>query len=242
MKKIGKLLGVLAALALCLMGSAALAEEHSHTNWTGINTLPTEAGNYYLTGNVLISEKWIVPDGTVILCLNGHTIRASGSFDSIQINNGATLNVYDENDSGKIYRSGSYSYNIVNIRGGTFNLHGGCISESRKKGVYMTSGSITMSGGKITGNSGRGIHMVDGSFIMSGGEISSNNDGGVFQEGGSFTMSGGLITGNSTDNNGGGVFIKVGSFTMSGGTISDNQAKGRYVRGAECILAAVPLL
>jgi hypothetical protein len=42
--------------------------------WTSTTGLPTEAGNYYLTGNVTLTKTWTVP-GTVKLCLNGYGIQ-----------------------------------------------------------------------------------------------------------------------------------------------------------------------
>lgn len=63
--------------------NAVPAEKHEHngvtfTAWDKTNSLPTAAGNYYLTENVTLTDTWNVPSGETILCLNGKTIRLSG--------------------------------------------------------------------------------------------------------------------------------------------------------------------
>lgn len=52
------------------------AEKHEHDGvtyipWTKTDSLPTDAGNYYLTENVTLSYGRTVPEGMTSLCLNG---------------------------------------------------------------------------------------------------------------------------------------------------------------------------
>lgn len=88
---------------------SASAEEHKHndvifTAWTKTDSLPTDAGNYYLTENVTLSDPWHLPGGgeTTTLCLNGKTIRTSGTGCVIFIGFANRLNLYDCRDAGKI--------------------------------------------------------------------------------------------------------------------------------------------
>jgi hypothetical protein len=104
-------------------------------------------------------------------------------------------------------------------------------------GGVRNSGTFEMHGGKITNNQGSGV-TTGRSFIMSGGEITNNKatgqgrfseGGGVNVNTGTFSMTGGKISGN-TATYGGGVNVYSQapsgsfSFSMSGGTITDNEA------------------
>ena len=190
------------------------AGEHKHndvtfTAWTATDSLPTAAGNYYLTDNVTLTGTWTVPNGTTNLCLNGKTISASGTdkYRVIKIPESGTLNLYDCQNAG-------------NITGG------------KTSGVW-NEGTFCMYGGKINGNNatyGGGV-WSSGTFWMYGGEISGNSasyfGGGVYIGGGIFRMCGGKISGNTNDE-GGGVSIHYdGTFTVGGGAvISGNTYNG----------------
>ena len=66
------------------------------TDWVGVDTLTAgmEAGHYYLTKNVTIDSTWQPQSGTV-LCLNGNSITATGSFDAITIGKDVTFTLCD---------------------------------------------------------------------------------------------------------------------------------------------------
>jgi uncharacterized protein (TIGR02145 family) len=124
--------------------------------------------------------------------------------------------------------------NMVDVKGGKFEMYDGATITSNYGGVYMESGSFYMSGGIISGNGrstdffGGGVDVRNGTFTMSGGTISGNTafqGGGVYLKDGTFTMSGGSISGN-TAAGGGGIFITRGTFNMSGGSISGNISSG----------------
>ena len=74
------------------------------TAWTSADSLPTTAGNYYLTKDVTISSTWNVPTGETNLCLGGHKITLITNADyAVNVGQGATLNLYDdEEESGAI--------------------------------------------------------------------------------------------------------------------------------------------
>ena len=200
MKKTGiKLLCAALTLVLLagLLPAAALAADHTHagwTKWTATDSLPTAPGNYTLSGNVMLRQSWLVPNGTTKLCLEGHSIIFSGSSGCvIQIPSGATLELSDldgnnglitggkGNDGGAEYLGGGVSVK------GTFIMNGGQINgntASTGGGVFIASDAdFTMNGGIITGNSasvsGGGV-MARNQFTISGGAtVMGNTKGGA---------------------------------------------------------------
>ena len=202
--------------------SYGIPSDHIHDDGGYFNKLDSSftggalmADNYYLDSDISLNETIVINSGTVNLCLNGHTIKQTGSGNVIKIENGASLTLYD------------CSIN-----------HSGCITGSRDSRGVDNKGTFTMNGGTISGNSaalGGGVYN-SGTFVMNGGEISNNNasdeGGGVYNQSGSFTMNGGSITGNTTKTyGGGGVFVSRGDFTMNGGSIMGNTAQS-YGGGA----------
>ena len=227
----------------CVCGGTAAVNGHEHDSdsiaWTATDSLPTSAGNYYLTQSV--SGSWTVPMGEVNLCLNGQTISGS-----ITVGSSASLTLTDcsSDNSGKIQGG-------VTVNGGKFELYSGTITGGLQVGIkggsYQTGSSFTMYGGAITGNrtdsgAGGGVflvgttnHIDPPSFTMHGGTISNNTAGASDGGGGgvyvgekcSFTMDGGTITGNTaTNGNGGGIYIhfNAGNVSISNATITDNKA------------------
>ena len=196
-----------------------------HNGWTpwgeGENeekSMPDTAGNYYLTNDVTLSATWEVPAGTTNLCLNGHSITAAGEFDTIDVVDGATLNLYDESgNNGKITHEETYSGCGVNVYG-ALEIYGGKIIDNKSVlnggGLYVVGGELLISGGEISGNT-----------------TSDDGGGGVYISGDStLTMTGGIISNNKALGNkdkgigvGGGVFCE-GTFNISGGKIVENEA------------------
>ena len=199
----------------------------------------TQAGHhYYLTGDVTLTSAWTVKDN-IVLCLNGHSIKQTGEDMVIYVQTGVTFSLCDcyRGDNG-IEANGNYSVNAVEASG-VFNMYGGAIRGSSKKGgveVANNNGStFNMYGGEISGNKWgvdvRGSVANSGTFNMYGGIICNNKNGS--EEGGGvvvernaiFNMSGGEISSNSA-NIGGGVCMKssAAGFTMTGGKITGNTA------------------
>lgn len=176
--------------------SASDTEAHNHDEinfefWDKQDSLPTTAGNYCLINDVTLSGTWTVPSGETNLCLNGHTIRQSGTGSVILLDNAdQKLTVYDDGTTGT-------------ITGGNTTGNGG--------GVNITAGTFTLKGGVIEGNvanNGAGVSIANsGFFIMSGGTIQYNcgygNTGGVLVMNNNFTMNGGTIQYNVGKNFGG---------------------------------------
>ncbi len=226
------------------------AETHSHTvggkdvtftAWTETNSLPDEAGNYYLTDSVTLTETWTPADG-VILDLNGKNITCTTAHAVISVHPSTTFTLTDCKEKGTITHSAGQVGSGVSVAGGTFHMEGGSITDNNVNlsgggGVYVYQGTFNMSGGSITGNTatassyagtgnGGGVLVADGRFNMEGGSITGNNaglsGGGVWMSDSTFNMSGGSITGN-TAVNGGGVYVH-GTFTVSGAVkITDNK-------------------
>ena len=70
----------------------ALAAAQNGNSKTAANSLPNEAGNYYLTADVTLSSTWNVPvGGGVTLCLNGHSITTT----TITVASGGSLTITD---------------------------------------------------------------------------------------------------------------------------------------------------
>lgn len=209
----------------------APAEKHEHdgvtfTAWTATDSLPTDAGNYYLTKDVTLTDRWTVPSGTTRLCLNGKTVSISSASDKklprlITISVSGTLNLHDCQNSGNI--TGQAEAGIWNE--GAFNMYGGKIS------------------GNTKANYGGGVRTI-GTFQMYGGEISGNSafyfGGGVYVDRGIFRMYGGKISGNTNDE-GGGVSIYEGTFTVGGdavisGNTNDGAENNVYLKDGQTML------
>ena len=96
----------------------------------------------------------------------------------------------------------------VTVRGGTFHMFGGTITN-----CGITGGSVCYGGGVAV--------IYGGSFIMDGGEIKNCFATSPFKA----SDSGGLMHPLNIVSAGGGVFVSGGSsFVMTGGTISNNKA------------------
>lgn len=201
-----------------------------NVEWTvnsyGNYTLP--AGAYYLSTD-LTPDYMIQTNGSVTLCLNGHSITANHDGDVIAANSGVT-------------------FTLTDCKGGNSNAEFGKITHASGKdgrGVYVFKRSTTFSmyGGSIVNNNmvtddyvgndeiGGGVYIADdgATFNMYGGTICGNtagsSGGGVYMgEKTNFNMYGGAICGNTaTRNFGGGVCAyKSSKFYMSGGEIGDN--------------------
>ena len=219
--------------------------ESNNLTWTPVSDLAdiTEAGNYYLTQNVELTNIWKPVTG-VNLCLNGKKITGNKDQLCIEVTNQNALTLCDCVGNGSITHKGGDKGRGVLVSGGTFTMYGGSITGNTANdsgsgdggGVCVRNGEFRMIGGSITGNtapSGGGVYVGGhGTFTMSNSAsitgnttVSRGNGGGVYISG-NFTMIGGEITGNTAQDtgDGGGVFVNYGgTFNMSGsGSITRN--------------------
>ena len=195
-------------------------ESVSLTNWVGVSDLNliTGAGNYYLTGDVTLTEAiaydsgaycgWKAPDG-VVLCLNGHDITMQNPVDLV-------------------YESGEAKNEDVILVTGRFTLtdctpgikQGRITHETNKVGRGMTvlGGTFDMYGGQITGNTTTKYGTAGGVLVKGEEDAASST---------TFNLYGGSINGNQSGY-GGGVYVSrvvwegASQFNMYGGSITGN--------------------
>ena len=208
------------------------AQEHKHTvgdteitfqPWDAENSLPTATGNYYLTKDVTITTAW-EPANNVNLCLNGHSITATGNFDAITVSDSAKFTLTDcQNTQGIITHESGKRGRGVHVFSGTFNMYGGNIT-----GNIVDHTALSNAADDTT--AGGGVRVANGTFNMYGGKITNNtasaNGGGVdVHNGCEIYMYGGTISGNVSKGYGGGINNSTSTtFTMTGGTITGNTA------------------
>lgn len=129
---------------ICAGHSSEIASQANHsctnltwTAWTDDASLPTATGNYYLTGNVLISNPQLVEENaTVNLCLNGQTVTTPAAGYNVAIgnttskgtqlyvlSNGSTLSITDCTSSSETGKTGAGAI-VVTSTSGTSNAGG----------------------------------------------------------------------------------------------------------------------
>ncbi len=187
--------------------------EYDFTAWTATDSLPTTAGNYYLTNDVTLSDKWTAPDG-VNLCLDGHTIKQTGNNSVVYVaSNSKQIAICDCNES-------NLSHKFTVADNGLWTLD-------------EENGTKTIEGGVITGGKrGSGIYVGSGCIVslynaaVAGNNNNSGDGGGVYASG-AFNLYGGKIIGNISYYNGAGLYAS-GKCTIIDGVISDNISDGWY--------------
>ena len=255
-----RLLGLTLCLcaAVCVMSVSASAAEHSHpicgethtdigdhtgpcnaVEWIKVtqedvtpnNGLILKDGKSYYLGDD-IKVKWdITIEGTVNLCLNGHsitkTLESTDNMGVITVEPGSSFTLCDCNGSG------ADNGNITHADGKTGKgvLVGSSSSSYRTTFFLMYGGTI--SGNRTNLQDGAGVRVQSASFKMYGGTITDNhveemsNDGGggvAVSTSGKFIMHGGEISHNTSNGDCGGVAVVGSSFQMYGGSIINNNA------------------
>lgn len=210
----------------CICGAAHKAVgDHTNGNevtfeaWTRTDSLPSRAGNYYLTDDVALGWTWSlenIRDG-VILCLNGHKISTQDgktyTYDRLIDVRSSNLTLTDCRDTGKVINNGK----VPNTEGiyighlgtdtntSTVNMYEIAIEEFTNGGVNLgnSAGKFNMYSGKIQNNSSQGY--------------SSGVTVGLGSPGYGFYMYGGTITNNTTTNaDGVGGILAYAPFTIGG--------------------------
>ena len=182
--------------------------------WTSTNSLPTAAGNYYLTGNVTISGTWNAPDG-INLCLNGYGIRYSGSngCSVICLRSGYTLNIFDCDTTKEHYITLS-------------NFRGTAVSDTgTETTVTNGTGVIKVNGGYITGGNNSG----------GGGGIDSDyyQSADVYIKG--VTFIGNKANGAKNFGQGSAILLTIGSLSLDGTKFFYNYAQRDGGTNAETV-------
>lgn len=150
------------------------------SQYSNYYTLPE--GSYYL-GEDIELEELIEIEGTVNLCLNGHSITKTSDD--------------KKGDDGVIRIMKDAIFSLCNCKdSGTITHTNNTMGRDIRVGTTATDGDATfnMYGGKITGNdipkkesgNGGGVRVGSGSITMYGGEISGNTSlqhgGGLFKQ------------------------------------------------------------
>ena len=189
------------------------ADGHEHnditfTEWTSDNSLPGDAGAYYLTKNVTLTSAWSPASG-VRLCLNGFGIIQSAESNVISIGGNRTLNLYDCDNSiehkFKVDETGlatvddTFESEYETFTGGYIT---GGHGSSNGGGIYLVPGTskgnttkLYMFGGTIIGNKSNGnggginypwkskmnsvIELTDTTII---GNVAEGMAGGIFHQ------------------------------------------------------------
>lgn len=210
---------------------ALTPDSNGHVTWP-------EGGNYYyLTGDVELTETWVVHmTSPIVLCLNGHNITMKVFGPAIEVDGtstgiNASLVITDCTGTGTITHAENRTGSAVKVCGyGSFTMYGGTITGNHANGsgggvcIEGTNGSFTMYGGTITKNSATG------------------SGGGVYVDGerSSFIMYGGTITNNSATGSGGGVYVGEetktyvwvgGNAQIAGNKAGTNKDSGIYFSG-----------
>ena len=145
----------------------------SGTKWKVTDTLPKQAGYYYLTDDVNLGSWPWGPKAGTILCLNGHKITSSSTSTTVRIDSGAHIVLTDCRASGaiintsgtngaealsssgnstsrngiadvfKISLSGT-SVGVENYTSNTVNLYNSTISGTR--GAIYNTGTVNIAG------------------------------------------------------------------------------------------------
>ena len=204
------------------------ADGHSHdgktfVEWTSTNTLPSEAGNYYLANNVSLTSTWVVLNNEVNLCLNGKTITMESNVDIISVSQGSVLNIYDEN-GGVITHAQGQSDNGIKVNGGSLSVNGGTI-KNNDKGINVSGGgTLNLDTASVTYNT-IGIFIADGSTVNVKSGVVGDNAKGIYVYDGALNFSSGVVLNNSTS-------IEVGAnSTVNIGSESDHD-NDTYIVGA----------
>lgn len=203
------------------------------TEWDRSDRLPTEAGSYYLTGNVTLGSRWNAASD-INLCLNGYTITMNANDTAVYVTQDlAICDCGTRTPNGAITHAANRSGRGVYIApGGALTMYGGTIKGNRSEngaGVY-NDGAFTMRGGFVTGNTATnaggglynsGVAVVEGSIDKN----TAKKGGGVFQDGkltvnkNAYIMKN-TLTSSSSKNN---VYLTDGSQIVIGGSSFDGE-------------------
>lgn len=203
--------------------------------WVYYDKLPTETGNYYLTGEVtLTTEQYIVPGATILLDLNGKTVRQTATgdvcvystYDWGEAAGDRTLSLTDSVGGGRIVGSPGQTHQggVLWMEKANLRMYGGtidattcvCVHRNGGAAVYIPSGkTFTMYGGTILGGKSMGYHQS--------AYPTNPSEGGAVALHGEMRMYGGTISGGVSDL-GGGIYVSsTGKLYLYGNaTVTNN--------------------
>lgn len=242
------------ALVLCVASCGGYAvsyattkQEHAnHAQWKQLdsNTIALQSGKYYLNKDLTLDKiqqvtdgkntisAYLVTEGDVTICLNGHMLKGGGNGSVIAVKSGK-LTVCDCNGDNLTHAYGKGDKDAMDFDStGWGVIDGGVICGGKVTfngaGVYVASNTtFVLQGGTIAGNvsqqgSGGAIFVNKATFKMTGGAIRGNyaQFGSAVSFSGDCLISGGLISDNTAIT---GTINAVGNLNVTGGTISNNR-------------------
>lgn len=141
---------------------------YTFTPWNRTDSLPTEAGNYYLVNDVELTETWNVPTGWTYLCLSGKSITMKGNGAAISVSTKGKLHLTDCKEAdNRITHAEGYAGSGIAISGSSSKVD--------------DDGKVCLYNIKITGNKaekGGGIYCEnadEGSFQVSRDTVIDGN-------------------------------------------------------------------
>lgn len=201
--------------------------------WTAVaanaTTLPTEAGHYYLTGNITVNGVELT-NADVVICLNGYTVTAKSGQRFYTLKNGAVLTVLD--CTAKTVTPDPNVKNDTGYRAGKF--HGATTTAIMfdKTSNANSNAQLYWYDGILDGNNGGTAVVMSiqakGSAYMYGGQVSNNTSTGsapiyLDTKDNTFEAENVNFVGNSVKSNGG-VFNSNGKVTVTDCVITGNSA------------------
>lgn len=212
------------------------------SSWSSADSLPTEAGSYFLNKDVTLKGSWEVPEGTTKIDLNGYVIEQTAANErAITVGTGSTLIIEDSSEITH-YFSGSDSdpWTLDDTTTSGNSVTGGVITAEKNRGGILVDGTLSMNGGNIVGNTitdvaGSGVSVSDGGvFNMYGGSIVGNASG--VNDNGEVTLGGtAVITGNNSAG-------KARNLTLQDGkTISLSEPQSGMEVGVSSVTTVFPV-
>ena len=205
--------------------------------WNEEDTLPSEAGNYYLTSDISLAETWVIEADTEInLCLNGHVIDMEYCR-FLDLGERAVFGLYECDDSEIHYyriNMDFYTAEIQSEEEHYLTMQNSDIPVGEIYGGYITGSFTQDSGGVIRAASGSVVNLNGGNILGNG---SYNGDGGVYYSAkgvnATLNLNGTNLIGNiasvvngpdGCEGSGGAVYSGSGVVNMTGGELLYNAA------------------
>ena len=227
--------------------------EQEYQLWSSTDSLPDTSGYYCLVKDVRLSERTVVnkANADIHICMNGHSISASGQNCIYNVANSATLEIenclasYDAN--GYLLVTGS---DVSKISGGHTDADlGGAITVRnatlKLRGIWLTGNSTKQNGGY----GGGAINVrADGVAIMQNCKLSGNSttaEGGAIaiRDNAKLTVENTVINQNTAGTKGGAIYVsstaKTAEIVLRNSVITGNSASTDG--GAICITGGVKL-
>ena len=152
--------------------------------WSSTNSLPSEAGNYYLNADVTLPNHYTLP-GNINLCLNGHNLYTYAY--RIVVPDQKTFAVYNTSDEGMI--SGAYEAYLTGGQitvdaGGTLILGDKCkvqnIAEPEESGyvsyAIANAGTLRLSGAPVISGTTADIYLSSSNITLVGALTNSSSN------------------------------------------------------------------